>query len=190
MVSIDCVKSMSPIPRNIRPHGDSATAHATRPLLGCVDQHLSDSAGTDVLVHNEAVYFHIAVRFNAPEKISSDPAGELASRNFRDKKCILVRILHLAQSLVNLLPGTGVTELYCKASHSVAIARLSSSTQAPRRAQCHDIRIFVHSKTPSRQWRPVHRNGCPRLLQNENRGSPSRICNSRRGLSPLRHSPA
>jgi hypothetical protein len=102
---------MSAIPLNIRPHGDSVTADATRPLLGCVDQHLSDSARTEVLVHNKPVYFYIVVRFNAPEKISSDLAGDLASRKFGDKNCITVAVPHLAQSLVNLLPCTRVAEL-------------------------------------------------------------------------------
>jgi hypothetical protein len=102
---------MSAIPLNIRPHGDSVTADATRPLLGCVDQHLSDSARTEVLVHNKTAYYYMAVHFNAPEEISSDPAGDLASRKFGNEDCIMVPVLHLAQSLVNLLSCTRVAEL-------------------------------------------------------------------------------
>src|ERR1051326_852487 len=138
---------MSAIPLSIGPHGDRMTAHATRPLFGCIDQHLSDSPRTEVLIHNKPVYFHIAVRFNAPEEISSDPARDLASRKFGNKNGIMVPVLHLAQSLANLLPCRRIAELYREASHGVAVARLSWANHA-RRAQCHDIEVFVHFKAP------------------------------------------
>src|SRR5580693_2209942 len=85
------VKLMSAFPDNVRAHRDGVATFAARPTIGSLKQYPSDSARTDLLIHDQPADFRATILFDRMEHIEPNPASDLPSGKLSNIDAMLPR---------------------------------------------------------------------------------------------------